>query len=332
VQYRSLGRTDLKVSEISFGCGSVGALMTRDRHEEQLKAVRRALDLGINHFDTAVAYGDGASEANLGKVLEETEAKATLSTKVLLGPEALGSLKKATIASVGKSLERLRRKSVDVIQLHNHLAPGREWPGFALSPEDVLGPGGVLEGFKALREDGKVRYFGFTGLGSPQALHALVESGEFHTVQAYYNLLNPSAGHPVPKGFSALDYGPLLEKCAAHGVGVFVIRVLARGALAAGSGAGGGNPRPLSPGSDYPGDVERARKLEWLVGGDVKTLSQAAIRFALMKPEVSTVLVGFSNVEQVEEAVSCSGAGRLPERAMARLRKIWDSGFQDAPR
>ena len=74
MQYRTLGRTGLRVSEIGFGCGNVGGLMTRDGHDEQLGAVRHALDLGINYFDTARAYGEGRSETNLGRVLDEAGA------------------------------------------------------------------------------------------------------------------------------------------------------------------------------------------------------------------------------------------------------------------
>ena len=328
MRYRKLGRTGLSVSEIGFGCGSAGGLMTRDLHEEQLRAVRRALELGITFFDTASAYGNRKSETNLGRVLEETGAKVTLATKARFGPEALPHLREATIASVEESLKLLRRGSVDLIQLHNPVALKREWITFSLTPDDVLGVEGVLEGFKALRERGKVRNFGFTGLGEPQALRALIESGEFHTFQAYYNLLNPSAGHPVPDGFSAVDYGMLIDRAAEREMGVLAIRVLARGALNSAAEVGESIPNTLSPGSDFPLDVERARRLMWLVDGEVKTLSEAAIRFALMKPEVSTVLVGFSDTEQVDQAVSCSGSAGLPAGAMARLRELWNSDFK----
>jgi len=328
MRYRTLGRTGLRISEIGFGCGNVGGLMIRARHEEQLQAVRRALDLGINYFDTAAGYGDGKSETNLGKVLEEIGTEVTLATKVRLGPEALAHLKAATIASVEQSLERLRKKSVDLIQLHTRVALQRGGKRFSLTPAEVLGPAGVVEGFKRLRDQGKARYFGFSGLGDPEALHALVDSEEFDSVQAYYNLLNPSAGQPVPPGFSALDYGRLIDRASARGMGLVVIRVLAAGALTATPEAGGGSsPEPLSPGSDYALDVTRARQLGFLLGGDVKTLTQAALRFALMKPQLSTVLAGFSNLDQIEEAAACSGAGGLSQGALARLRQLWDTDF-----
>jgi len=228
MEYRTLGKTGLRVPEIGFGCGATAGLMTRDSQEKQLAVAQLALKLGINYFDTASAYGNGSSETNLGKVLEKTGANVTLATKVRIKPEDLTNLREATIASVNQSLKRLGISSVDLIQLHTRVAPTREDKSFALTPREVLGPGGVLEGFKALREQGKVRYFGAPALGDPKSLHALIESGEFDTIMAYYNLLNPSAWHSVPENFSALDYGSLIEKAAASDMGVIIIRVPAK--------------------------------------------------------------------------------------------------------
>lgn len=329
MQYRTLGKTGLKISEIGFGCGNNAVLMVRASYQEQLRAVRRALELGINYFDTAFAYGLGKSEENLGKILNELSASAVVSTKIRLEPEAAADIRAATIQAVEAGLKRLQRKSVDLIQLHNRVTVERS-PSkrFSLTPKDVVGPGGVIDGFKEMRDKGKVGYFGFSGLGDPKALHKVIESGEFHSVQAYYNLLNPSAGQPVPRGFSALDYGRLIDRAAAKGMGVAVIRVLAAGALTSDPTAGGGSsPEPLSPGSDYTLDLERAEKVKFLISGDIKSLTEAAIRFALMKPEVSAVLVGFSNTAHIDEAVACSGAGGLSRDAMSRLRKLWDNDF-----
>jgi len=327
MQYRTLGRTGVKVSEIGFGCGNNAVLMVRSSYEEQSRAVRRALDLGINYFDTAFAYGLGKSEENLGKILSALGATPVVSTKIRLEPAA--NLKTATVQAVEAGLKRLQKKSVDLIQLHNRVTVERS-PGkrFSVTPADVLGLNGILEGFKEMREQGKVGYFGFSGLGEPKALHELIDSGEFHSFQAYYNLLNPSAGQPVPVGFGALDYGRLIDRAAEKGMGAAVIRVLAAGALTSNPDAGGGSsPEPLSPGSDYAVDLERAEKVKFVVDGGIKSLTQAAIRFALMKPGVSTVLVGFSNVDHIDEAAGCSGAGGLSEEAMARLRKLWDNDF-----
>ncbi len=328
MQYRMLGRTGLRVSEIGFGCGNVGGLMTRDGHDEQLGAVRHALSLGINYFDTARAYGEGKSETNLGRVLGEVGAEVVLSTKVRLEADALPDIAGAAVSHADQGLARLGRDSVDLMQLHTRLVNRRESGRFGMTPAEVLGPGGVIEGFKRLRDRGRAGFFGFTGLGDVEAIDALVDSGEFDSFQAYYNLLNPSAGQAVPDGFSALDYGRVIDRAAAQGMGVVVIRVLAAGVLSPTPESGGGTSRePLSAGSDYERDVARAHKLGFLEDHGLESLPQTAMRFALMKPEVSTVLVGFSNNAQIDEAVACSGAGPLPEPAMAGLREIWESDF-----
>jgi aryl-alcohol dehydrogenase-like predicted oxidoreductase len=330
MNYRSIGKTGLKVSEIGFGCGNNAVLMVKASYEEQLNAVRHALDRGINYFDTAFAYGLGKSEENLGRILNELKAQAVVSTKIRLEAEALADLKTATIRAIEAALQRLRRDNVDFIQLHTRVTMERgSGKRFSLTPENVLGRNGVVEGFKVMRDRQKVGYFGFSGLGDTKALHELVDSGEFHAFQAYYNLLNPSAGQPVPPGFSALDYGLIIDRAAAQGMGAFVIRVLAAGALTSDPNAGGGSsPEPLSPGSDYSLDLDRAEKVKSALNVRGKELTQAAIRFGLMKSEVSTVLVGFSKTSHIDEAVACSGAGGLSHEEMAKLRKLWDNDFE----
>ncbi|HEX5023168.1 MAG TPA: aldo/keto reductase [Candidatus Binatia bacterium] len=329
MQYRTIGKTGLRVSEIGFGCGNNAVLMVKAPYEEQVKVVRRALDAGVNFFDTAFAYGLGKSEENLGRVLKELDASPVISTKIRLEADSVGDIKAATIRAIEAGLERLGRERVDFVQLHTRVTTERGMEKrFSLAPKDVLGSNGVIDGFKIMRERGKVGYFGFSGLGDPKALSELVDSGEFHGFQCYYNLLNPSAGHPVPPDFSALDYGQILDRAAAKGMGAFVIRVLAAGALTSDpSTGGGGSGQTLSPGSDYPMDLQRAEKVKAALSMDGKNLTQAAIRFGLMNPKVSTVLVGFSNTTHVDEAVACSGAPGLSADQMAAVRKLWEIGF-----
>lgn len=329
MQYRTLGTTDLKLSEIGFGCGNNAVLMVKAPYGEQLNAVRHALDLGINYFDTAFAYGSGKSEENLGKILNELGASAVVSTKIRLEAEAVADIKAATIQAVEAALKRLKRNRVDFIQLHNRITMERKLgKRISVTPRDVLGPKGVLGGFKEMRDKGKVGYFGFSGLGDPHALHEVIDSGEFHSVQAYYNLLNPSAGQPVPKDFSALDYGRLIDRAASKGMGVAVIRVLAAGALTATPEAGGGSsPEPMSAGSDYSLDVERAKKVKATLGIDGKKLTQTAVRFGLMDQNVSTVLVGFSTTVHIDEAAACSGAKGLSDEQMRKLKRLWETDF-----
>ncbi len=329
MQYRTIGKTGVKISEIGFGCGNNAVLMVKASHEDQVNAVRHALDLGINFFDTAFAYGLGKSEENLGGIFKELGAEPVISTKIRLEADCVGDVKAATIRAVEAGLSRLQRARVDFVQLHTRVTLARGMgKRFSLTPQDVLGPNGVIEGFKAMRDRGKVGHFGFSGLGDPKALHELVDSGEIHGFQAYYNLLNPSAGQPVAKDFSALDYGLIIDRAAAKGMGAFVIRILAAGALTADPSAGGGSSsEPLSPGSDYNLDLQRAEKVKTALGVSGKELTQAAIRFGLMNSKVSTVLVGFSNTAHIDEAVACSGAEGLSKEQMAKLGRLWQTDF-----
>ncbi|HEX2228686.1 MAG TPA: aldo/keto reductase [Candidatus Binatia bacterium] len=333
MQYRSIGNTTLKISEVGFGCGNNAVLMVKSSYEDQRRAVRHALDLGINFFDTAFAYGLGKSEENLGRILNDLGADPVISTKIRLESDCLNDVKAATIRAIEAGLARLKRERVDFIQLHTRVTLERGMGArFSLSPKDVLGSNGVIAGLKIMRDGGRVSHFGFSGLGDTKALHELVESGEFQGFQCYYNMLNPTAGHKVTEDFSAQDYGLILDRAAAKGMGAFVIRVLAAGALTSNPSAGGGSGQTLSPGSDYPTDLERAEKVKAALGVDGKELTQAAIRFALMNPKVSTVLVGFSNTTHIDEAAACSGAPPLSDHAMAQLRRLWQTDFGNLSR
>jgi L-galactose dehydrogenase/L-glyceraldehyde 3-phosphate reductase len=329
VNYRRLGKTGLKVSEIGFGCGNIGGLIIRGTHQDQLNAVKKALATGINYFDTAPSYGDGRSETHLGDVLSELNPDIILATKVGLTLEDMRDVKGAVQRSVDESLRRLRRSSVDVLQLHSRVALTRSsapWTG-ALSVEDVIEDNGVADAFEAVRSQGLTRFIGLTGIGEAEALHRIVDSGRFDVLQAYYNLLNPSAGWSVPNGFKGYDFKSIMDKAAARGMGVAAIRVMAAGALGGiEARAGYASPTvggPLVPSSEYEKDEAAASRLSFLVFGDVKSLPQAALRFVLMHPAVSVALVGFSNLRQIEEAAECSGAEPLPKSHLDRLKKIW---------
>ncbi len=168
MNYRPLGRTGLNVSEIGFGCGNVGGLMIRGEHQDQVKAAARAMELGINYFDTASSYGDGVSETNLGKVLNELRADVYVGTKFRVTSQDMADIKGGVIRSVDESLARMGREQVDLIQLHNHVTPQRQAGESSLSPEDVVGD--VVLATETLREEGKIRFWGLTGVCLAEAL------------------------------------------------------------------------------------------------------------------------------------------------------------------
>ncbi len=126
MEQRVLGRTGASLSVLGFGCGAVGGLMVRGAPADQERAVARALELGINYFDTAAAYGDGASETNLGRVLAKLRPEIFLSTKFTVRPEDRGHIGEAVAASLERSLGRLGREQVDLLQLHNRIASRRQ--------------------------------------------------------------------------------------------------------------------------------------------------------------------------------------------------------------
>jgi aryl-alcohol dehydrogenase-like predicted oxidoreductase len=331
MQTRSLGRTGIEVSVLGFGCGAVGGLMVKGRAADQERAVARALELGVNYFDTAAMYGNGESERNLGRVLKSLKPKLTLGTKVRVPAAERGNIGAAVTASLEASLQRLERDHVDLFQLHNHIIEGGS--GGDLTPQIVLGE--VVPAFERLRRQGKIRFFGITAVGDTAALHQVVDARAFDTAQVSYNLLNPSAGAAVAPGYPAHDFANLLAHTKAADMGVIAIRVLAAGAL---SGTEErhplGSPRvePIGSGHDYRIDVERARRLEPLVReGFADNLVEAAIRFVVASESVSTALVGYSTLEQLEAAAAAAEKGPLPPAALDRLKALQQS-FVGEPR
>ena len=326
MDYRPLGSTGIRVSEIGFGCGNVGGLMIRGEHGDQVKAAARAIELGINYFDTAPSYGDGQSEINLGQVLKELSADVYVGTKFRVTTHEPGRIRGNVIASVEESLTRLQREQVDLIQMHNHVASMAE--DGSVTPEEALGE--AVDALRELREQGKVRFWGMTAVGETAALHRVIASATLHTVQSVYNLVNPSAGSSVPPGFDMPDYGNLIERASANGMGVLVIRVLAAGAL---TGEAARHPvavpsvAPIGSGQDYGHDLARSGDFRFLRReGYVDNLVEASLRFALGNAGVSSVLVGYSSLEHLEQAVEFAARGPLPPEAMGRLPQVW-AGF-----
>ncbi|MGA8379883.1 MAG: aldo/keto reductase [Stellaceae bacterium] len=331
MQKRTLGRTGIEVSVLGFGCGAVGGLMVKGSAADQERAVARALDLGINYFDTAAMYGNGESERHLGRVLRSLKPELALGTKVRVPAAERGNIGAAVTASLEASLQRLQRDHIDLFQLHNHIMEGGS--GADLTPQIVLGE--VVPAFERLRRQGKTRFFGITAVGDTAALHQVVDARAFDTAQVSYNLLNPSAGATVAPGYPAHDFGNLLAHAKAADMGVIAIRVLAAGAL---SGSEERHPlgspkvEPIGSGHDYRIDVERALRLDPLVReGFAGSLIEAAIRFVIANEAVSTALVGYSTLEQLEAAAAAVARGPLPPAALDRVKALQES-FVGEPR
>jgi len=331
VEKRRFGRTGLELSVLGFGCGAVGGLMIKGTPADQERAVARALELGINYFDTAQMYGNGESERNLGQVLQKLKPDVYVGTKVRLPPTDRGKIGEAIAVSLEASLKRLQREQVDLFQFHNAIVGTTKGADFAA--DTVLDE--VVPAFERLRAQGKFRFFGITANGETAALHRVADARAFDSGQVSYNLLNPSPGMAVPAGYPAQDYGNLLGHMQAAEMGVINIRVLAGGAL---SGTeerhplGSPPPAPIGSGADYRRDVERARRFEPIVReGHADSLIEAAIRYPLAHPGISTVLVGYSTLEQLDYAARSIEKGKLSPAALARIGEI-QQGFVGEPR
>jgi len=323
MEYRTLGRTGLKVSALAFGCGDVGGLMVRGAPADRERAVARAVELGINYLDTAPSYGSGQSERNLGAVLRALKPKVIVGSKCRLSAADLSDVAGALTRSVETSLGLLGIPRLDLFHLHNPI--GRIRSERRLGIRDVLDA--VVPAARRLQEQGKIRFFGVTALGETGALHRALASGAIDTAQVCLNLLSPSAAHVVPPGYPAQDFDQLAVLAREQGVGTIGIRVLAGGAL---SGETARHPiaiptvDPIASGPDYATDAARARAFAPLVAeGHAASVVEAAFRFALSTDAMSTVLIGTSDLAQLEFAAAAAAKGPLPAPAMDRLRALW---------
>jgi aryl-alcohol dehydrogenase-like predicted oxidoreductase len=317
VIYRTLGRTGLEVSAVAFGAGPVSGLMTGTDFAAQLATVQGALAAGINWFDTASGYGNGQSEANLGRVLSELGAsdKVHIATKVRVLPEALDDPGDYVRRSVEDSLKRLGVPRVTLLQLHNGITRQRGDEPAAITQNDILAARGVAEAMAQVRDAGLVRHIGLTGTGHPDAMREVVSSGTFDTVQVPFNALNPSAGVP-DSAAGETDYGHIISDCAAMKMGVFAIRVFAGGALLDQPPSAHTLKTPYFPLALYERDLERAKRLRERVAGRL-TPTELAVRFALSHPGVSSAIIGFGSPEHVDEVARLPLDKPLPPDLLA---------------
>jgi aryl-alcohol dehydrogenase-like predicted oxidoreductase len=320
MERRALGRTGIEIFPLSVGCGVVGGLMVRGERADQARGVARALEAGVNYFDTAPVYGDGLSEENLGRCLRElgVRDRVVIGTKVRLGVEDLEAPGAAVRSSLEASLARLGTDRVELLHLHNPIEAEGAEP--TVRAGEALGE--VAEALRRAVDGGLARHAGFTALGATPALKELAAHPSYETAQAYLNVLNPSGLRPGAAG-GQQDFEGLIGDAADHGTGVIAIRVYAAGALSARPERhplGHLPSRPLIPGSDYGDDVERARRLADTARAlEMEGVLELGLRFALGAPGVATALVGLSSLDDLEAAIRWSERGPLALDRVERL-------------
>jgi uncharacterized protein len=213
----SLGRTGVTVSRLGFGgapaglTNYLGTYHPQDaaQREQVIEAIQAALDLGITYFDTASAYGQGASETIFGEALRGRRDGIFLATKLLVSPPT------EPRAEIEASLRRLDCEFVDLIQLH----------GTSYTPaqaEQALKRGGLLDELEQLRDEGLARFIGFTSEDQNPPVYGFIESGRFDVMQICYNLIYQHPAEPTR------PFGAMVAAEAAH-MGIVSMRTLTSG-------------------------------------------------------------------------------------------------------
>ncbi len=218
MQYRTLGRTGLGVSEVGVGGAQFGLTNYMGRWDAfaaeaemmTTATIHRALELGYNYFDTAPGYGNGRSEEMVGEALKGHREEAIIATKVSRGQWTPEEIRK----SVEASLRRLRVDIIDIIQFHGGWYPRED--------VDALLRGGGLEAFLRLRDEGKARFIGFTAEGPSAGVEELIATGAFDTLQVRHNLM-----YQHPSDWE--NNQGIIRQADAQGMGVILMRSMTSG-------------------------------------------------------------------------------------------------------
>ena len=312
MNYRKLGETGIEVSEIGYGAwGIAGDAWLGAKDEESLKALNRAVDLGLNFIDTALAYGGGHSERLVGKVVAERDENIYVATKVppknLVWPAPAGLHPDEVFPGdyvrecTEQSLKNLGVEALDVQQFH-------VWQ------DEWLGEGDWQEAVEDLKREGKIRSFGVS-INDHQPANAvgLIETGLLDTVQVIYNVFDQS------------PEDELLSACGERGVGVIVRVPFDEGAL-----TGNVTPETEFDEGDFRNHYfrddrkrevqERVRAIISELGASEDEIAEIALRYILSHPAVSTVIPGMRSVRNVERNMSVGDGRGLPEDQVRLLK------------
>jgi aryl-alcohol dehydrogenase-like predicted oxidoreductase len=286
MDYTQLGKSDLRISRIAIGCMSLG---TEQASNE--KIIHRAIDGGINYFDTADLYDKGLNEESIGAALKAKRKDVIIATKAGNQWRADGSgwdwnpSKDYILSCAENSLRRLQTDYIDLYQLHG---------GTLDDPIDE-----TIEAFEILKQQGKIRWYGISSI-RPNVIREYVKRSNIVSVMMQYSLL---------------DRRP--EEACLHLLEQNNIGVLARGSVAGGLLV----DKPAKPYLNYAAaEVEKAAAAVKAVSSDKRTPAQTTIRYVLRHPALTAAVVGVRTMEQLEEALQVVKTKSLTEEEMDRLR------------
>ena len=319
MRYRTLGRTGWQVSEISLGTWGMGGMWGPVDDREALRAIDRALEVGVNFIDTALVYGDGHAETLIGKALAKRHDPIYVATKIPPKnlewparhvPAAEAFPAKWILKCTHQSLRHLKRECVDLQQFH-------VW-----SPRWLIERETWLPTIARLKQEGKIRAFGVSiNDHEPDTALALVASGVVDSLQLVYNL------------FEQAPADALLPLCQTYQIGVIGRVPFDEGSLTGHLTAetrfhADDWRRAYFRGDRLQETLQRVERLSALVQGERQTLAQAALKFCLSHPAVSTVIPGMRRVAHVEENCAASNGTVFSLQLLRRLRAhAWSRNF-----
>jgi aryl-alcohol dehydrogenase-like predicted oxidoreductase len=312
MNYRTLGKTGLKVSEIGYGAWGIGkSNWIGASDDESLKALHRSVDLGLNFIDTALGYGDGHSERLIGQLKKQRPETIYVATKIPPKngkwpaqpgvPVAQTFPAEHIIACTEESLKNLGVETIDVQQFH---VWSDEW----------VNQGDWLETIQKLKEQGKVKCFGISiNDFQPGNAIKLIEGGVVDTVQVIYNIFEQS---PEDQLFPA---------CERHQVGVIVRVALDEGGL-----TGKITPDTTFEESDFRSEYfrgdrkqqvyERVQKIASDLDITLDQMAETALRYVLSHTAVSTAIPGMRSVRNVERNCQVGDGRGLPKEQVEKLK------------
>ena len=307
---RRLGDTGLIVSEIGMGTWELGGREWGDIGEtDAVDLLRYAFEKGVTYYDTADQYGGGRAEQLLGEAFSALGNRVVIATKLGYALDSDGWISHGwerpsfnvspdyIRSAVEGSLTRLKRDVIDIYQFHGP-PPAAEWDDAFRTMEE-------------LKTEGKIRFYGLCLGSEVDALKAITETGT-STLLLTYNILSQEMVRPV------------METAAEKGVAIIVRQPLSSGLL---SGHLGPNTefaendyRKTWPREKFLADLERVEQVKSIVGNRAKSLPQAALKFILAHPAVSSVVPGMMTPVQVDDGVATSSATPLPASVLEQLR------------